>query len=126
MGQLIRPEGPQAHRHDYYDIDIRKSGLKIGALWRCDCGQLFSLADSQRDGLYWRQATEIEEREAHEITGLHCGDHRPVQHRDGKQPWCEQCGCDATGVHKSKMPGPGSKPAAGVRPSGTYRGGVQE
>ncbi len=22
----------------------------------------------------------------------HCDDHRPIQHRDGKPPWCHQCG----------------------------------
>jgi hypothetical protein len=22
-----------------------------------------------------------------------CSDHKPVQHRDGKPPWCKTCGC---------------------------------
>lgn len=25
-----------------------------------------------------------------------CGDHRPVQHRDGKPPWCKSCGLTAS------------------------------
>lgn len=24
-------------------------------------------------------------------------DHKPVQHRDGKQPWCKTCGLTSTG-----------------------------
>mgnify|MGYP003585571553 CR=1 FL=1 len=27
-----------------------------------------------------------------------CQDHRPVQHRDGKPPWCKTCGLTAYGV----------------------------
>jgi hypothetical protein len=26
-----------------------------------------------------------------------CPVHKPVQHRDGKPPWCPVCGLDATG-----------------------------
>lgn len=26
-----------------------------------------------------------------------CPEHRPVQHRDGRPPWCRACGHDATG-----------------------------
>ena len=27
-----------------------------------------------------------------------CPDHRPVQHRDGKPPWCKTCGLTARGT----------------------------
>lgn len=27
-----------------------------------------------------------------------CPDHKPEQHRDGKQPWCGVCGRDAAGL----------------------------
>lgn len=26
-----------------------------------------------------------------------CEKHKPMQHRDGKPPWCRTCGRDATG-----------------------------
>ena len=26
-----------------------------------------------------------------------CDDHKPVQHRDGKPPWCDGCGLTASG-----------------------------
>lgn len=26
-----------------------------------------------------------------------CPDHKPVQHRDGKPPWCNKCGLTAHG-----------------------------
>lgn len=33
-----------------------------------------------------------------------CTDHKPVQHRDGKPPWCKECGLTAAGVEpKSRL-----------------------
>lgn len=33
--------------------------------------------------------------------------HAPVQHRDGKSPWCKTCGLDASGqVPVSRLPRP--------------------
>ena len=32
------------------------------------------------------------------VAGIDCPDHRPVQHRDGKAPWCKTCGRTAYGV----------------------------
>ena len=29
---------------------------------------------------------------------IDCPDHRPVQHRDGKPPWCKACGLTACGT----------------------------
>lgn len=26
-----------------------------------------------------------------------CSDHKPVQHRDGKEPWCDRCGLTSDG-----------------------------
>lgn len=31
-----------------------------------------------------------------------CADHRPIQHRDGKPPWCRTCGRTADGVEISR------------------------
>lgn len=30
-----------------------------------------------------------------------CADHKPVQHRDGKEPWCKACGLNAKGTEAS-------------------------
>lgn len=30
-------------------------------------------------------------------------DHRPVQHRDGKPPWCRECGLDARGRAQTSL-----------------------
>jgi len=39
--------------------------------------------------------------------------HRPVQHRDGRPPWCRECGLDATGrTPASRLPG--QQPPAGT------------
>lgn len=35
--------------------------------------------------------------ERHEPEPLDCSIHKPVQHRDGKPPWCKECGLDANG-----------------------------
>ena len=32
------------------------------------------------------------------VAVIDCPDHRPVQHRDGKPPWCKTCGLTAYGV----------------------------
>ena len=32
------------------------------------------------------------------VAVIDCQDHRPVQHRDGKPPWCKTCGLTAYGV----------------------------
>lgn len=31
------------------------------------------------------------------VKEVDCADHRPVQHRDGKLPWCRACGLTKTG-----------------------------
>lgn len=33
----------------------------------------------------------------HELAGDGAHDHRPVQHRDGKPPWCKVCGLTEDG-----------------------------
>jgi hypothetical protein len=33
------------------------------------------------------------------------GEHRYVQHRDGKLPWCDACGYTDTGLHRRELGG---------------------
>lgn len=35
--------------------------------------------------------------EGDDETPVVCDDHRPVQRRDGKPPWCHECGLTASG-----------------------------
>ena len=39
------------------------------------------------------------------VAVIDCPDHRPVQHRDGKPPWCKTCGLTAYGVEPVGMLG---------------------
>lgn len=43
----------------------------------------------------WRDV-ERELRAKYQPTEPPCGDHKPVQHRDGKPPWCKRCGLTAS------------------------------
>lgn len=38
-----------------------------------------------------------------------CPDHKPVQHRDGKEPWCKACGTNAAGTFPSSRFGAGTE-----------------
>ena len=37
------------------------------------------------------------------------GAHQPVQHRDGRAPWCRACRCSAEGIPVEEMPGVGGR-----------------
>lgn len=57
--------------------------------------------ETQQTGVY-EEFTEIVKAEA----CMKAGTHKPVQHRDGKPPWCKECGLTAAGtVPMSKIGG---------------------
>lgn len=42
---------------------------------------------------------------------VHCPDHRPTQHRDGKPPWCRSCGLTEHGGYPiARQPRPAPEP----------------
>ncbi|WP_291053703.1 hypothetical protein [Herbiconiux sp.] len=71
-----------------------------------------SMADALRQA-----ADDIEAQLFHEPSAHH---HRPVQHRDGKPPWCNACGLTAShAVPVSRFPSPPTRgPSGGAGDSG--------
>lgn len=68
------------------DVDATRSG--VGVL-RVDMVNLATLLRSVADSL-----SPDQQHTAPEAVPAH--DHKPVQHRDGKPPWCKICGLTAS------------------------------
>lgn len=47
---------PRSEMHACRNEQPRPTNDDYGRRWRCSCGQLWKVADSQRDGLYFTQS----------------------------------------------------------------------
>lgn len=83
-------------------------GIRINQ--RCDgCGKIRRLHDVKDRNDNWVQVRDnkdlcnvcisealikhkSQEKEAEATVVITCENHKPTQHRDGKEPWCEGCG----------------------------------
>lgn len=56
-----------ADQHECAPPDWRSTSVKIGDVWKCDCGQAWIVGYEQRDGKYLRRATDAEVNRAMQL-----------------------------------------------------------
>lgn len=79
----------------YFDIDGKKTEIGT-ALVDNDMGcATISLDGPQADLLRQSLIPEVSISIDPPLAGIDCPDHKPRQHRDGKPPWCRECGLTA-------------------------------
>lgn len=63
--------------------------------------------DSQRDGASWNVRATITGESAHQPRpeAFTCLEHKPRQHRDGKEPWCDSCRLTSDGREPMRLGG---------------------